>query len=334
MVTPSQMVNSLNIEVPEACKISAPHLDPHCILELVAHFETVASETLGTSFAQPATKSIALSQALESPYLLATILAFSASHLLHLHPKVFRYQLATTCFGARGIHLYSEELKAGLNATNIDGVLLTCIILSVLSFYTENEGLESTMALSSNTESQSWLSVISGLSILRYQKAVREHLSSSIYLHAIQDTATDQCNTATETLPGAQGLPLFLSNLCNIDSNSTVETNPYLAATRLVMDMLCMSNDGTNFCHFMAFLWKIQPDYAQLLREKDERALLLLSYWLAKICDIDQWWCKTRARVECQGICRFLEGSTDQDFQALLQYPMQKCDYRTAGRVA
>lgn len=57
---------------------------------------------------------------------------------------------------------------------------------------------------------------------------------------------------------------------------------------------------------FLSFPVLMRPQFKALLKEKDARAMLLLAYWYAKVCE-SQWWIKTRAILECTAICRYLE---------------------------
>jgi hypothetical protein len=62
------------------------------------------------------------------------------------------------------------------------------------------------------------------------------------------------------------------------------------------------------------------------LEAKDHRALLLLAYWFAKVCNTSVWWLDRRATLECQAICLYLERySTDVVVHDLLEFPRAKC---------
>src|SRR5947209_8392409 len=71
------------------------------------------------------------------------------------------------------------------------------------------------------------------------------------------------------------------------------------------------------------------------LIEKDTRALLLFSYWLALMSKVKQWWIVGRARHECVAICRFSENDYDLRLRALLEFPVNTCeiDLATGGRI-
>ena len=72
-----------------------------------------------------------------------------------------------------------------------------------------------------------------------------------------------------------------------------------------------------------------------LLIEKDARALLLFSYWLALMSKVEQWWIVGRVRNECVAICRFLTNDSDPRLRALLEFPVNMCeiDLDMGGRI-
>ena len=80
---------------------------------------------------------------------------------------------------------------------------------------------------------------------------------------------------------------------------------------------------------------RIDAHFHGLLIEKDTRALLLFSYWLALMSKVEQWWIVGRARHECVAICRFLRNDSDTRLRALLEFPINMCriDLDTGGHI-
>ena len=51
----------------------------------------------------------------------------------------------------------------------------------------------------------------------------------------------------------------------------------------------------------------MQPVYKSLLERKDPRALLILAWWNAKVCHVEEcWWIQRRIVLEGRAICRYL----------------------------
>lgn len=75
------------------------------------------------------------------------------------------------------------------------------------------------------------------------------------------------------------------------------------------------------------FMGRLEPPYLDLLLRKDPAALLVLSWWLALMCKVDEWWAETRVRSECTAICMRLENSEDPRILRLLEFPASCCGY-------
>jgi hypothetical protein len=71
----------------------------------------------------------------------------------------------------------------------------------------------------------------------------------------------------------------------------------------------------------------IRGNYRNLLLEKDPRALLILGYWFAILCKLNQWWIDDRAKLECRSICMYLEHNDDHRIVGLLEFPAEACEY-------
>lgn len=99
-------------------------------------------------------------------------------------------------------------------------------------------------------------------------------------------------------------LPVGLIKLCELDVVPN-EKNPYhtVAATlanSINIDYISM------LLSFWCLVSNFPLEYKLLLREKDPRALLLLAYWYAKLCEVELWWMLPRASLEGHAICIFL----------------------------
>lgn len=124
-------------------------------------------------------------------------------------------------------------------------------------------------------------------------------------------------------IPGIDALPFEMIELCALDAKSNTYNNPYYGAASTLAQSLNSDCMISTFLNFMAFTGDMPPDYAQLLERKDPRALLLLAYWYAKVCQYQIWWIRPRVTIECQAICIYLERHYPHEtsIQRLLQYP-------------
>ncbi|OHE92148.1 hypothetical protein CORC01_12551 [Colletotrichum orchidophilum] len=78
---------------------------------------------------------------------------------------------------------------------------------------------------------------------------------------------------------------------------------------------------------FMGFISKLDPRFRRLLEEKDERAMLLLAYWFARVCDRKHWWMCKRAVLETWAICEYLETRWKGRWEVrLVEFPRMMAD--------
>ena len=311
----------LNISIPDECICPATHLQDNVILETLQHFDFRTSSTLGT-FATNY-NSQQRSPPLYSSYsfLLNAVMAISAAHIYHLNPNKTMYRRATTCFGMRSVQLFQEAMHGDMSVHNLDGLLMTCHILGALAFYTQNKAITSSMILSADPNSANWLFVLSGFKVFTRDERFYPYINSSIYRPFIQDLSSNDENLSTLSPSKRSELYRKFANLCEIVEHSTVENNPYLAALHVVIDIVHLQPNTATYFSILSFPARMTEDYTRLVRTKDPRALLLLSYWLAKMCGMEYWWCQLRAKVECQAICTYLQKWPDQMVQDLLKFP-------------
>ena len=113
--------------------------------------------------------------------------------------------------------------------------------------------------------------------------------------------------------------------LFNLDEcmSPAVEQNPYFEPACLCASLLPIEINRSNSIKFLAFMGHMKPDFRDLLAQKDPRALLLLSFFYAKLLQFHVWWTWQRALLECQSICIYLESyyGDDTNIKKLLQFP-------------
>lgn len=127
--------------------------------------------------------------------------------------------------------------------------------------------------------------------------------------------------------PIVEALPVGFIKLFNLGSGSTRGSNPYHSPAAVLSRLLDIECTQQTMLKYLSFISFVEPEYKRLLEQKDPRALLLLSYWFAKICPSNQWWMQRRALLECQSICIFLQRYHwhNIELQRLLNYPRMMC---------
>ena len=113
-----------------------------------------------------------------------------------------------------------------------------------------------------------------------------------------------------------------LMQIYEITLGSTVESNPYYVPLRILIGLLQMEKDGScNLNSLLGFGPRVPPAYRILVRDKDERALLLLMLWLRLLCREDNWWVATRARNEYAAVSWLLCRSEDERISCIALHP-------------
>lgn len=128
----------------------------------------------------------------------------------------------------------------------------------------------------------------------------------------------DRNGTFTSDDPGTQGIPRSLADLCEMDADSSIDNNVYHKIVRSLAPLCELEPSPENFSVFFAFLGRTWPRFRPLIYCKDPRGLLLFSYWLALLHQVDQWWLRTKVRNLFHRIIAFLWKINDARIHALL----------------
>lgn len=120
-------------------------------------------------------------------------------------------------------------------------------------------------------------------------------------------------------------VPPAFASLCNLNSSSTGENNPYYEAIRSLSVLLQLDCNHASISKYLSFVSHTGKEYKRLLIEKEPRALLLLSYWFAKVCH-GIWWVAGRALIEGRAVCIYLERyySHETAIMDLLSFPKKE----------
>ena len=137
----------------------------------------------------------------------------------------------------------------------------------------------------------------------------------------------DEHHTFDNHAPGREGLHPGLANLCGIGETTTENDNPYHWPLRMLGSMLKLDLTREYPFKLTSFIPRLSSEFTSLLLQKDPKALIVLSYWLGKICSIDHIWFPSRFTSECIAICMYLENSDDSRILKLLEFPAECCGY-------
>lgn len=216
--------------------------------------------------------------------------------------------------------LFNVKLASPIDPSERDALWVTAVCLGVIAFfYIEAETPEEAWPLKPPSSLDlNWLSLSEGKKEL--WRNTRTATGKSVF-----QTLLPFENT--KPTPGLEALPSEFINLCGLDATSTPDNNPYHAVASGLAKSLHSDCKLTTFLSFLSFIMNMCPEYKRLLKRKDPRALLLLAYWFAKMCQYPHWWIIQRAALEGQAICIYLQRyhGNDSDIQKLAQFPSMMC---------
>lgn len=104
----------------------------------------------------------------------------------------------------------------------------------------------------------------------------------------------------------------------------SMDNNPYAIALSGIFRPPIPNGPPPTVTVFYAIISCIEGDFGRLLRAKEFPALLVIVYWYSKLCT-GQWWMKTRALMEGQATCLYLQrfARDNAEIQDLLTVPRQ-----------
>ena len=222
--------------------------------------------------------------------------------------------------------LFNDKLAKPIDISERDALWATAACLGTIAFYyLEAKAPEEAWPLKAPSPMDlNWLSLSEGKTTL--WKMTRPSGAKSVFeiLSPYQNTAP---RPTAPVVHGLEALPSEFIKLCVLDAASTSANNPYHAVASSLAKSLHSDCKLTTILSFLTFVMTIPPEYRELLKRKDPRALLLLAYWFAKMCQFPHWWIIKRASLEGQAICIYLQRyyGDNADIQKLVQYPMVMC---------
>ncbi|KAK3113974.1 hypothetical protein LTR53_008181 [Teratosphaeriaceae sp. CCFEE 6253] len=309
----------------------SPGASPTNELRMLQHFQAATSRSIGSPVLKQLLHDNVWRRAWDHPYLMHMALAVSAAHLTRLRADSSfgrageRLSVTEARHWQRALLLHGAELAqpSGAYDTRYDARVETTLLTIIYLFALEDDLPLHTFSSTSDealAHATSPLAACSGFRALRINAAPRE--SSSVWIPVLAAT-DDERGTFTSETPGIEGLPPAFIDLCDLDEHSTVQNNDYHGILRLLTPILSLPPSVDNFPRLFAFAGRSWLRFFKpLVKQKDHRALLLMSYWFALLHQIDQWWLTTRAKTACEAIVAYLSAcSQDARLLALLEYP-------------
>ncbi|KIV79514.1 hypothetical protein PV11_07071 [Exophiala sideris] len=295
------------------------------LTRLLSHFAEDALTTLGSPKAQNIMRTKMPRLAQEHPFLLHSVLAFSATHLGEWESCRHVFTASATYHMSRALCLYLGQMDSITDLQTLDAMLSTCMILTSLAYYGAiNDTSDSWIFGTHSTSHYDWLTVTSGLGFLLRQAEAQRYIHESFWLPIIIESDAFNGPNLPSGSREAFNLPALLADVCGI-GDAVNEMNPYDKPFRILDTMFSFPTRGQSFPKLMSYPCRLESKFVALVHEKDHVALLLLSYWFALMCKLPHWWCRRRVQHECQSICRYLHMFATRAIKELLEVPKEAC---------
>ena len=228
----------------------------------------------------------------------------------------------------QAIALFNSKLSGPVQPTERDALWATAVLLGMIVFsYTEAKAPEEIWPLKPPSALDiNWLRMSDGWKEI--WKITQPLRADSVFRALVLE---QKFLPASSTVSWLGALPSEFVKLYGLDATSTTDNNPYHAAASALAQTLNIDCDYSTIMNFLFFISRMRPDYKRLLERKDPRALLLLAYWYAKVCQYQHWWIWRRAALEGQAICIYLERyhQHETNIQKVLQFPKTMCNVIT-----
>jgi hypothetical protein len=243
-----------------------------------------------------------------------SLLALTMMHDRHLQCTPAAQTTTETFHQYQSIALFNARLAKPVQPSPAESaaLLVTAIILGIMSF----------CRVEAKTPGDAWPLIPTSASDLAWI-AMSE---GKTQLWKMTQPSTTESRFAALVPPSAKGvvpksstmselsvLPLELVNMCGLDKVAD-NSNPYHAVAATLAKALDMAYIST-LLSFLVLINNIPQEYKLLLKQKDPRALLLLAYWYAKLCEVELWWMRPRASLEGHAICVYLRRYHQDDSQ-------------------
>lgn len=231
---------------------------------------------------------------------------------------------------AQGTALYNSRLSnpESCSRSELDALWIGSAFLGVASFaYVEARTPEEAWPLQTRPASEPhWMTIGDGkkevwrISDLAGQDSCLNNLVQPVLeiFFAGEKTAPEDklCNVPPEIL-----------HFLGLDDPATQQSNPRFNPATIMSGLMPLEYNSTTILQFVVFHTHMEPEFRELLEQKDPGAMLLLAYWYAKVCKYQQWWTWRRAILECQAICIYLRRYHPElpHLDVALQYPESVC---------
>ncbi|KAB8209302.1 hypothetical protein BDV34DRAFT_24534 [Aspergillus parasiticus] len=308
-------------DIPAAAMTPSTHLTQHLAKCIDTSFQSYPGCKLFHQYVLPNCVAI--------PALMHGLLALSARQLQHLQPSCRLHERAYLFHTQVATRLLNQELtQATIAVKNLDFIFATCLLINMISFATDETIPSNSWLFMSDSTSidnaLNWFMVQQGMGYL--SKILNRNPNGSVWNTELDaDTSCNPHFVIKDDLPCYSDLELIpqtLAEICCITTDSTPDNNSYYTPLVLLSRAFRIKSLGFgNLNSYLSFGPHVPQSYRLLLRQKDERALLLFMLWLMLFEEETCWWIGARTRNEYAAVLWLLSRSEDHRIREVARDP-------------
>ncbi|EGE05032.1 C6 zinc finger domain-containing protein [Trichophyton equinum CBS 127.97] len=310
-------------------KIRPLTADSKSIIALHHFLNTKHNNTPLTDAGEKVVSTKMLPLAFKTPYLMHAILGIGATSIADQAKGDSSYKVLHAYHWQQTLRQYQEELRTSIGLHNMDGLMSTCMFMSSITFLGADPDYTKSWVFTNNPADLNWLLIQGGLRFLLMH--LSRYLEHSIWYEVFMESSDEEL--FGDHRPGKVGLHPELAEICGITDTTTEDDNPCLWPLRMLTPILKLEHNRENFFKILGFMGRLLPDYTNALLAKDPSCMIILAYWLGKLCERPDTWLYSRGQIECYALCAYLEALGDPNILELLEYPAKRCGY-VLGRLA
>ena len=290
------------------------------------HFHAITCSTFGNHKLSHIMRCVVANDAWKQPLLMHITLAFSSAHKRHLisdgsGTKTNGPKIEEAHHWQQGLQLYQAGLSHLTNGSSsskqyTDSLVAATFLIVMYTFTIDNELPERSAVPSHEIDVAKAFAPVAAT---RGFQALRSHLGDlqggSIWLPTVSATRSIYESAEQEKLPQA------FVELCGLESSTPMQANSYHGIVRHLAVLLRLSGTQDNLSNLFGFSSRLWVFLGPMLQRQDARALLIMAWWVALLCQTNQWWTIARSRKQCSSIVRCLSTSSDPLMQRLLEFP-------------
>ena len=271
------------------------------------HFQVETYQTFGGQLVNQVIRHVVSESVWQYPYLMHMVLAVSSGHKRRLlkgigqERSLRKLDLAEFTHWNHGLRLYRTELARqdappGPGRSDFDALLAAMFLTIVFTFATEDQSFGSPAGSRERSFVEQVIIPMASTGGFRALQAVPATPSGDSLWLPVFEAADDENSSFTSSQPGIEGLPSALVQLCELNQWSNSADDPYHKILRHLTPLLVMQSSPSSMNRIFAFGGRLHGTFRPLIERKDSRALLLLSWWLALLHQVDEWWVRAWAQ--------------------------------------